>query len=176
MMQQKYLIINWLLFVIFITLLGFAIASQMADWSLFLNEDVAVFVFCISFPLKIYNIKAGQYLILALLLVLLFSPLSYSYTATEGNTSTIHSETTFTSLISPLTVLVLMLFLAFNYRAMINLYRLLTKGSEKEQKEKLSKEIEFYYSKFNGCSDLELVDICKLYNDYLVEEQLLYIE
>lgn len=55
---------------------------------------------------------------------------------------------------------------------MIDLYHLVTRGSEKEQKEELSKEIEFYYNKFNDCSNIELVDIFKMYNDYPVGAQL----
>ena len=55
---------------------------------------------------------------------------------------------------------------------MIGLYQLLIRGSEKEQNEELSKKIEFYYNKFNGCSNSELVDIFKMYNEYPVEAQL----
>ena len=171
-MQQRYLVINWLLFILFTTLLGFSIKSQVEDWSLFINEDTAVLLLCISFPLKIYNVKWGQYLILALLLVLLFNPLSCSYTTVEDNISTVRSEAKFTSLISPVTFLVLLLFLAFSYNAIIDLYHLVTRGSEKEQKEKLSKEIEFYYNKFNDCSNIELVDLFKMYNDYPIAAQL----
>ena len=129
-------------------------------------------LFCICFPLKIYDIKVGQYVILCVLSILLFSPLSCSYTTIEDNISTIHSEAKFNSFISPITFLVLLLFLAFNYKAMIDLYHLVTRGSEKEQKEELSKEIEFYYNKFNDCSNIELVDIFKMYNDYPVGAQL----
>lgn len=171
-MQRKYLVINWLLVIIFITLLGFAIKFQLTDFSLLINEDTATFLFCISFPLKIYNIKVGQYVILVALLILLFSPLSCSYTTIEDNISTVHSEAKFTSLISPLTFLVLVLFLAFNYSAMIDLYHLVTRGSEKEQKDELCNEIDFYYRKFNGCSETELIDIFKMYNDYPVGAQL----
>jgi len=165
-MQQRYLVINWLLFILFTTLLGFSIKSQVEDWSLFINEDFAMLLFCICFPLKIYDVKVWRYVILVALLILLFSPLSCSYTTIEGNIPTIHSEAKFNSLVSPLTFFVLSLFLAFNYSAMIDLYQLLTKGSDKEQKEALAKEIEFYYNKFNDCSDSELVDIVKMYNDY----------
>jgi len=171
-MQRKYLVISWLLFVIFTILLGFAINFQIAGRSLFINEDIAMLLFCISFPLKIYNIKVGQNAFLIALLVLLFSPLSCSYTTIEDNISTVHSEAKFTSLISPLTLLVLFLFLIFNYKAVIDLYRLITIGSEKEQKEELSREIEFYYKKFNDCSNIELIDIYKMYNDYPVGAQI----
>jgi hypothetical protein len=171
-MQKKYLIANWVLFIIFSGLLGLAIKSQIINGGIFLNEAIAMLLLCISFPLKIYNIKVGRYIILIGLLVLLFNPLYYSYTITEGDTAVTYHESRFNSLISPLTFLVLMLFQAFNYSTMIDLYYLLTRGSEKEQKDELSRKIEFYYNKFNGCSNIELVDILKMYNNYPTEAQL----
>lgn len=129
-------------------------------------------LFCLRFPLKIYKVRAWQYIILVVLLVLLFGPLQYSYTDFEGGTSVTHSEMRFTSLIRPVTFLILMLFLVFNYRTMVDLYLLLIRGPEKEQEEELSKEIAFYYTKFNACSNSELVDICKMDNDYPVGAQL----
>jgi hypothetical protein len=171
-MQKKYVIINYVLFTIFSGLLVLAIKSQTADGSIFLNEDTAMLLLCMSFPLKIYNIKIARYIILVGLLVLLFSPLGYSYTIREGNTSVTYHETKFTSLISFPTFLVLMLFFGFNYSAIINRFQLLIRGSEKEQNEELSKKMEFYYNKFNSCSNAELVDVFKMYNDYPVEAQL----
>lgn len=170
-MERKYLIVNWILFIIFTFLLGWFIKPQLEDGYILFNEAIAMFLFCLSFPLKIYNINVARYVILVVLLVLLFSPLSYEYTITEESTSVTHQEARFTSLISPVTFLVLMLFLAFNCQAMIDLYHLLIRGSEKEQKAELSKNIEFYYAKFNDCSNAELADILKMYDDYPVEAQ-----
>ena len=171
-MARKYLIGNWLLFIIFSFLLILSINSQLKGEFVFLNESVAMLLFCLSFPLKICNVKLGQYLILIVLLILLFSPLSYSFTISDGDTSVTHSGAKYTSLISPITFFILILFLAFNYSAMKNLYQILTKGTDEEQKKVLSTEIEFYYNKFNGCSNRELVDIFKMYNDYPVGAQL----
>jgi len=165
-MQRRYLISNWLFFIVFSFLLALSINSQLKDEFIFFNENIAMLLFCLSIPLKLYRIRVGQYLIFVALLILLFSPLSYYFTITDGDTSVTHNGAKSTSLISPITFLILILFLAFNYSAMIDLYQLLTKGSDKEQKEALAKEIEFYYNKFNACSDSEMVDIVKMYNDY----------
>ncbi len=171
-MQKKYVIINYVLFTIFSGLLVLAIKSQIADGSIFLNEDTAMLLLCMSFPLKIYNIKIARYIILVGLLVLLFSPLGYSYTIREGNTSATSHETKFTSLISPVTFVILILFTAVNYSVMFELYYLLTKGSKKEQEDKANRDVEFYYKKFNECSADEFYESLKMCNDYPVEAQL----
>lgn len=153
-------------------MLALFIDSELKAEFVLLNESVAMLLLCVSFPFKIYNVKLGQYFILGILLILLFSPLSYSFTITDGDSSVTRNGAKYTSLISPLTFVILILFLAFNYKAMIDLYQLLTKGSREEQERKMSKEIEFYYNKFNDCSKSELVDIFKMYKDYPVGAQL----
>lgn len=54
---------------------------------------------------------------------------------------------------------------------MIDLYQFLTKGSKNEQVDKANRDIDFYYNKFNSCSDIELNDILKIYNEYPIEAQ-----
>jgi hypothetical protein len=169
---MKSRIVNWALFVISILLLVLFIQWQVADESILFNEAIAMLFFSVSIPLKIYRVRIGQYVIFAALLILLFSPLSYFYTITEGNTSITHRETKFNSLISPVTFVILILFTMVNYSAMFNLYQLLTKGSETEQEDKANIEVEFYYKKFSECSAVEFKESFKMFNDYPVEAQI----
>jgi hypothetical protein len=171
-MKKKYLIANRILFIISILLFCLFIKWQVFNEFMFFNETIAMLLFCASIPLKLYKMRTGQYLVFTALLILLFSPLSYSYTITDVNGFITHHEAKFNSLISPITFVILILFTMANFSAIFDLYQVLTKGSDKEQKDALSKETEYYYNKFSGYSSAGLADIFEMYNDYPVEAQL----
>jgi len=171
-MKKKYLIANWILFIISILLLGLFIQWQVSNEFILFNETIAMFLVCASIPLKVYRLRIGQYLIFTALLILVFSPLSCAHTITDANGSITHHEAKFNSLISPITFVILIWFTVANFSAIFDLYRLLTKGSDKEQKASLAKEMEFYYNKFKDCSSAELGDIFEMYKDYPVGAQL----
>lgn len=169
-MKGRAAVINWILFSVF-TLLTVVFVKWWTAELWLINETAAMILFCLGFPLKIYRLQWGQYIILFLLIVLLFQPFSYSYTVVDGNTTSTYNSGYFVGKIDPVIFVVLMSFIAFNHEAVIHLYRLFTKGSKGEREDKRIRDINFYYKKFGTCSDSELEDIYNMYGEYPVEAQ-----
>lgn len=170
-MSNRSAIINWILFAVIAISIILLIRWQAIAGEMFINETSALILLCLGFAFKIYKVRAATYIIFLILVVLLFQPITYSYTVSEGNASITHSSSRFDTLISPIVLLVLVCHIMFNYASMIDLYHLLVRGSEKEQREKREKVVDFYYNKFSTCSNIELEDIFKSYNEYPAEAQ-----
>jgi len=171
-LEMRYVYTYWSLFGAFILVLGWFISWQITDETFMINESFAMILLCISCPAKIYELKKVQYTLLVFLLMLLFSPLSFSHTIDDGNKSITYHSGRFNGVISPVVFLILVIYVMVNVGALIDLYQLVTKGSKKEQEDARNKNVTFYYEKFGGCSNIELADALKRYSDYPIEAQI----
>jgi hypothetical protein len=165
-MQAKSEYINWTLLVAFVLSTGLFIAWQARNDLRMINESAAMVFLCMSLPAKIYKLRIVQYILFFVLVIFLFNAIRFSYTVVEGSVSRTYHYSQFNGVINPIVFVILIVYSVVNIDALNHLYQIIIKGSETEQKDTENKKIEFYYNQFNSCSDEELTNIFKIYNDY----------
>jgi len=135
-----------------------------------INEDFALLILTVSPVLKLRNLPKAQFILFFVLFVPLFGFLHYSYSFTQGGTVYTYNSTQFVG-ISPVVLLILLVYSWITKSAIMSAFRTLRFGSEQEQTSKFNKMVEFYYKKFKESTDIELIDIKSRYDQYPEEAQ-----
>jgi len=135
-----------------------------------INEDFALLVLTVGPVLKQYNLPKIQIILFFLLIVPLFNFLHFSYSFTQNGSSYTYNSTHFVG-ISPVVLLILLVYSWITKSVIIGALRTLRFGSEQEQTSRFDKMVDFYYQKFKESTDIELIDIKSRYDQYPLEAQ-----
>jgi hypothetical protein len=119
--------------------------------------------------------KDAKYAVFILLLFACFNIVLFSASISSfGKVRYLYNENDFiiASLgLNPFILLIFIIYFFVNKNVGLALYERFFYGSDKEQIEKVNKGINFYYEKFNGYTEEELIKIFKMYKDYPPEAQ-----
>jgi len=140
-------------------------------YAISVDDILAVALLIFGIRLLLTQSPAGQYIILAAILLSLANILQFNIII--GNEShTTHTTISLNGLsFNAFSGLLLVFYFFINWKAVKVDVKLLARGSESEQKKEREKLLEFYSDKFKNCSEDELKSALKMFKDYPLEAQ-----
>jgi len=164
--------------VVFLILLGLSLCltfyRHFADgYVISINNILALILFVTGVFIKIKNSEKGKYVVLILLLLATLNIINFTIgvgTVHIGNLGSGDESLSYAFPgIDPLFFLILLIYWIINKKAIRSIWDRIYHGSEKEQVDRISTGIDFYYNKFNAYNEEGLNDAFKMYKDYPVE-------